>query len=38
MLTYKWIHAPKPIHVLMHGAYPIDKISENYVRKFRSDL
>jgi hypothetical protein len=26
------------VHVLMHGAYPIDKIPENYVRKFYSDL
>jgi len=26
------------IHVLMHGAYPIDKIPENYVRRFYSDL
>ncbi|MBG0860604.1 MAG: nuclear transport factor 2 family protein [Bacteroidales bacterium] len=26
------------VHVLMHGAYPVDKIPENYVRKFYSDL
>ena len=26
------------VHVLMHGAYPIDKIPENYVRRFYSDL
>jgi len=26
------------VHVLMHGAYPIDKIPENYVRAFYSGL
>ncbi len=26
------------VHVLMHGAYPIDKIPENYVRRFYSGL
>jgi ketosteroid isomerase-like protein len=26
------------VHVLMHGAYPIDKIPEKYIRKFYSDL
>jgi len=26
------------VHVLMHGAYPIDKIPEKYVRKFYSSL
>ena len=26
------------VHVLIHGAYPIDKIPENYVREFYSDL
>ena len=26
------------VHVLMHGAYPIDKIPENYVRHFYSKL
>jgi len=26
------------VHVLMHGAYPIDKIPDNYVRRFYSDL
>lgn len=26
------------VHVLMHGAYPIDKIPENYVRRFYSDI
>ena len=26
------------VHVQMHGAYPIDKIPENYVRRFYSDL
>jgi hypothetical protein len=26
------------VHVLMHGSYPVDKIPENYVRKFYSDL
>ena len=26
------------VHVLMHGAYPVDKIPENYVRRFYSDL
>jgi hypothetical protein len=25
-------------HVLMHGSYPVDKIPENYVRKFYSNL
>lgn len=26
------------VHVLMHGSYPIDKIPENYIRKFYSVL
>jgi len=26
------------VHVLMHGSYPIDKIPENYVRKYYSGL
>jgi ketosteroid isomerase-like protein len=26
------------VHVLVHGAYPIDKIPENYVRRFYSEL
>jgi hypothetical protein len=26
------------VHVLMHGSYPVDKIPENYVRKFYSKL
>ena len=26
------------VHVLMHGSYPIDKIPENYVRRYYSDL
>jgi ketosteroid isomerase-like protein len=26
------------VHVLMHGSYPIDKIPENYVRRFYSSL
>jgi len=26
------------VHVLMHGAYPVDKIPENYLRRFYSDL
>jgi ketosteroid isomerase-like protein len=26
------------IHVLMHGAYPVDKIPENYVRRFYSSM
>ncbi len=26
------------VHVLMHGAYPIDRVPENYVRKFYSGL
>ena len=26
------------VHVLMHGAYPIDKIPENYVRRFYSSM
>jgi ketosteroid isomerase-like protein len=26
------------VHVLMHGSYPIDKIPENYVRRFYSEL
>ena len=26
------------VHVLMHGSYPIDKIPENYVRRFYSGL
>jgi hypothetical protein len=26
------------IHVLMHGSYPVDKIPENYVRRFYSNL
>jgi ketosteroid isomerase-like protein len=26
------------VHVLMHGSYPIDKIPENYVRRFYSNL
>lgn len=26
------------VHVLMHGSYPVDKIPENYVRKFYSHL
>ena len=25
-------------HMLMHGSYPVDKIPENYVRKFYSNL
>ncbi|MFH0842765.1 MAG: nuclear transport factor 2 family protein [Bacteroidota bacterium] len=26
------------VHVLMHGSYPVDKVPENYVRRFYSDL
>jgi len=26
------------VHVLMHGSYPVDRIPENYVRRFYSDL
>ena len=26
------------VHVLMHGSYPVDKIPENYVKKYYSDL
>jgi ketosteroid isomerase-like protein len=26
------------VHVLMHGSYPVDKIPENYVRRFYSGL
>jgi len=26
------------VHMLMHGSYPVDKIPENYVRKFYSSL
>jgi hypothetical protein len=26
------------VHVLMHGSYPVDKIPENYVREFYSEL
>ena len=26
------------VHVLMHGSYPVDKIPENFVRKFYSNL
>ena len=26
------------VHVLMHGSYPVDKIPENYVRKFYSHM
>ena len=26
------------VHVLMHGSYPVDKIPENYVREFYSNL
>ena len=26
------------IHVMMHGSYPVDKIPENYIRKFYPDL
>ena len=26
------------VHVLMHGSYPVDKIPQNYVRGFYSDL
>ncbi len=26
------------VHVLMHGSYPVDKIPENYVRRFYSDM
>ena len=26
------------VHVLMHGSYPVDKIPENYVRKFYSNM
>jgi hypothetical protein len=26
------------VHVLMHGSYPVDKLPENYVRKFYSKL
>ena len=26
------------VHVQMHGSYPVDKIPENFVRKFYSDL
>jgi hypothetical protein len=28
----------KWVHVLMHGSYPVDKIPENYVRKFYSAM
>lgn len=27
----------KWVHVLMHGSYPVDRIPENYVKKFYSD-
>ena len=26
------------VHMLMHGSYPVDKIPENYVREYYSDL
>jgi ketosteroid isomerase-like protein len=26
------------VHVLMHGSYPVDKIPENYVKRFYSDI
>jgi hypothetical protein len=26
------------VHVLMHGSYPVDKIPENYIRRFYSGL
>ena len=26
------------VHVLMHGSYPVDKIPENYIRKFYSNM
>ena len=26
------------VHVLMHGSYPVDKIPENYIRAYYSDL
>ncbi len=26
------------VHVLMHGSYPVDKIPENYVRRFYSNM
>jgi len=26
------------VHVLMHGSYPVDKVPENYVRRFYSGL
>jgi hypothetical protein len=26
------------VHMLMHGSYPVDKIPENYVRKYYSNL
>jgi ketosteroid isomerase-like protein len=26
------------VHVLMHGSFPVDKVPENYVRRFYSDL
>ncbi len=26
------------VHVLMHGSYPVDKIPEDYIRKFYSNL
>lgn len=26
------------VHVLVHGSYPVDKIPENFVRRFYSDL
>ena len=26
------------LHVLMHGSYPVDKIPENYIRRFYSNL
>lgn len=28
----------KWVHVLMHGSYPVDKIPENYVREYYSNL
>jgi hypothetical protein len=26
------------VHMLMHGSYPVDKVPEDYVRKFYSHL
>ena len=26
------------VHTLVHGSYPVDKIPENYVRRFYSKL